>query len=30
MRKKNNRIRAEKGSGNVFADLDLPMPNRSC
>jgi predicted XRE-type DNA-binding protein len=24
MRKQSNRIRAEKGSGNVFADLDLP------
>lgn len=24
MRKTSNRIRAEKGSGNVFADLDLP------
>jgi predicted XRE-type DNA-binding protein len=24
MRKQSNRIREEKGSGNVFADLDLP------
>ena len=26
MRKKRSRIRAEQGSGNVFADLGLPYP----
>lgn len=28
MKRKNQRIRAERGSGNVFADLGLPHPEQ--